>query len=437
MHEENPMNKHLRELLARKAKHVAAMRAITDKANTEARDLTDDEVTAFDAEKAGAFSAGASIEREQELIEQERSAGVVIHEGSDVGSLTNRAEADPKRGFSSFGEFAAAVRTGGQRNGVVDQRLTIGAASPGGTYGNEASGADGGYLIPPEFSTDIFTLSLADDALLPMTDNVDVRGNGMTFPKDETTPWGTDGVRAFWQSEASVANATKPKFGVSALRLHKLMALVPVTDELLEDSGAINSYLPNLLARSIRWKTNEAILTGDGAGKPLGAFNGTASVVVAKESGQGASTIQLANITKMIARLPPGSFPKAQWLITPDALPALFGLTLGNYPIYLPISQGAQGSPYGSLMGRPIMVSQHASAFSAQGDIELVDMSYYRTITKAGGIKTDTSMHLYFDADATAFRAIFRVDGQPKIVNPIAQAKGSNTLSPFIQLGAR
>ncbi|MGH8743046.1 MAG: phage major capsid protein, partial [Burkholderiales bacterium] len=66
-----------------------------------------------------------------------------------------------------------------------------------------------------------------------------------------------------------------------------------------------------------------------------------------------------------------------------------------------------------------------------------VDMGYYRTITKARGIETATSMHLYFDADVTAFRTIFRVDGQPKIINPIAPANGSNNLSPFVQLGAR
>jgi HK97 family phage major capsid protein len=270
-----------------------------------------------------------------------------------------------------------------------------------------------------------------------MTDNIEVGGNGMTFPKDETTPWGTDGVRAYWQQEAAAANATKPKLGVSTLRLHKLMALTPVTDELLEDANALESYLPGLMARSIRWKTNEAILFGTGAGQPEGAFNGQAAVVQAKDQGQATKTVSLGNVSNMIARLTPGSFPKSAWMITPDALPSLFGLTLGNYPIYLPISQGAQGSPYGTLMGRPIMVSQHAAAFSAQGDISLIDLSYYRTITKAGGVQTATSMHLYFDADATAFRAIFRVDGQPKIVNPIAQAKGANTLSPFIQLGAR
>ncbi len=67
----------------------------------------------------------------------------------------------------------------------------------------------------------------------------------------------------------------------------------------------------------------------------------------------------------------------------------------------------------------------------------LVDLSYYQTITKEGGMETATSMHLYFDADAAAFRTIFRMDGQPKIAAPISPAKGANKLSPFVQLAAR
>ena len=67
----------------------------------------------------------------------------------------------------------------------------------------------------------------------------------------------------------------------------------------------------------------------------------------------------------------------------------------------------------------------------------LVDLSYYQTITKAGGLQTATSMHLYFDADLTAFRTTFRMDGQSKVTAPINPAKGSASMSPFIQLGAR
>lgn len=427
------MSKKLRELQARKAAHVQAMRAITNLADTESRDLTAEEVAQFDGLKAQADATNAAIDRETALIAEEARLGIQSAVGVVV---TDRAADDPKRGFKSFGEFASAVRNAGMKGGVLDQRLQIGAAAPS-TYGGEAVGADGGFLVPPEYSREIFNLSLTEDSLLPLTDGLEVQGNSMVFPKDETTPWGTNGVRAYWQAEAGVVTATKPVFGTATLRLHKLMALVPLTDELLADANALSGYLPNLLSRSIRWKTNEAILFGSGNGTPLGAFTGSAAVVQAKESGQATQTVALNNVTKMIARLPPGSFPRAQWLVGPDTLPALFGLTLGNYPIYLPVSQGAQASPYGTLMGRPIIVSQHAAAFSAQGDIILVDMSYYRTITAAGGIQMASSMHLYFDADATAFRATFRVDGQPKIVNPITQAKGSTTLSPFVQLAAR
>ncbi len=434
------MNKTLRELMARKAKAVAAMRAITDKAAADGdRDLNDAEQAEFDKFKAENVSLAGRIEREQALQAEERALGssvTLAGDGRRVESHDNR-EDDPQRGFRSFGEYAFAVQAAGRRNGAVDERLIIGAAAPS-TFGGEGAGADGGFLVPPSFSQDIFTLALSDEALLPLTDNTPVSGNGMAFPKDETTPWGTNGVRAYWQAEAGAATPTKPVVGVQAMRLHKLMGLVPLSNELLDDSVAAGAYVMPLIARSIRWKTNEAILLGTGDGQPQGMFNSPAAVVQTKESGQAASTLVILNVANMIARLPPGSYGEAQWLITPDALPSLFTMTLGNYPIYLPASEGAKGTPYGTLMGRPVNVSQHVAAFSSQGDLSLIVPSWYRTITKSGSpVNLDQSMHLYFDADVTAFRATFRMDGASKIVGPIAQAKGAKTLSPFIQLQNR
>jgi len=429
-----------RQLEAQRAAAVAGMRAINDKAAAEARDLTAEEIVAFDEHKAKAAAAKAAIDREVALELEE--AGLNADRTVDIGAARtietkNNADADEKHGFKSMGEFLGAVMRGSVRNGAVDKRLTIEASAPG-TFGGEGVGADGGFLVPPAFSKNIFQLSLTDDALLPLTDNTPVEGNGMVFPKDETTPWGTNGVRAYWQAEATSATATKPVFGTQAMRLHKLMALVPLTNELLDDSSSLGSYITPLMARSIRWKTNEAIMFGNGNGQPLGMFKSPAAIVQNKDSGQAANTLSTTNVANMIARLPPGSFGEAQWFITPDLLPLLFTLTLGNYPIYLPMNAGLQGSPYGTLMGRPVNVSQHNPALSAQGDLSLIVPSWYRTITKSGsGINVDQSMHLYFDADATAFRATFRVDGSPKIAAPITQAKGSNTLSPFVQLQNR
>ena len=439
------MSKQMRELQARKSTLVQEARALTERAATDNRDMSDEEVNAFDALKARIDSASGAIDRESSLIAEEAqmAIGALSHARTAHITVIDNRQTDPMHGFQSVGEFMQAVYQADKPGKSLDERLLIGggrgAAVPG-SFANEAAGQDGGFMVPPQFSQQIFKLSLGEDSLLPMTDNVEISGNSMAFPKDETTPWGTNGIRAYWQGEANAAIATKPVLGLATLRLKKLMALVPTTDELLDDASALTSYLPDKVATSMRWKMNESILFGAGNGVPIGALSSGATVTVAKETGQTTQTLVPQNLAKMIARLPTGSFANAVWIVNNDVLPALFTLTLGNYPIYIPTGLtvgGIQVSPYGTLLGRPVFVSQHANTFSAQGDILLVDLKYYQTITKSGGMQTATSMHLYFDADLTAFRTTFRMDGQSKIVAPISPAKGSATMSPFIQLGAR
>jgi HK97 family phage major capsid protein len=442
------MSKQLRELQARKAALVHEARELTDTASSQDRDLSEDECSAFDALKSRIAAASGAIDRETTLIAEEAHSAVALSgSGASVSAgsvitVSDNRELDSKHGFQSVGEFLKTVCHAQKHGNSIDDRLLIGsgrgAAAPA-TFGNEGSAQDGGFLVPPQFSSEIFTLSLGEDSLLPLTDNVEISGNTMAFPKDETTPWGTNGIRAYWQGEASTAVATKPVLGLATLRLKKLMALVPMTDELLDDTNALSSYLPEKIANSIRWKCNESILFGAGNGSPVGAVSSGATVTVAKESGQATLTLTPTNLAKMISRLPAGSFSRAVWIMNNDVLPALFTLTLGNYPIYLPVGNpgGLQQSPYGTLLGRPVYISQHAASFTAQGDVLLVDLKYYQTITKAGGMQTATSMHLYFDADLTAFRTTFRMDGQSKLAAAIAPAKGSTTMSPFIQLGAR
>lgn len=437
------MSKQLRELQARKTDLVKEARELSDGAAAQSRDLTDDEATAFDALRARIETTCAAIDREAALISQEAQLGLQSGTGFASVTVSDNRDLDPKHGFQSLGDFLQMVCHAQKPGNGIDERLLIGsgrgAISPS-SFGSEGSAQDGGFFVPPQFSQEIFQLSLNEDSLLPLTDNVEVSGNTMAFPKDETTPWGTNGIRAYWQGEATPAAATKPVLGLATLRLKKLMALVPTTDELLEDANALSSYLPEKIALSIRWKTNESILFGSGTGVPVGCLNAGATVTVAKESAQATQTVVPQNLAKMIARLPAGSFVNSVWIVNNDVLPALFTLTLGNYPIYLPTGLnvgGIQVSPYGTLLGRPVFVSQHANTFSSQGDIILVDLGYYQTITKAGGMQTATSMHLYFDSDLTAFRTTFRMDGQSKIAAPIAPAKGSTSMSPFVQLGAR
>ena len=431
------MSAKIRQLQARKADQVKSARSLTDKAAAENRDLSVEEQTQFEAYTAQIASINAQIEREQLLAAEEAglnaAGGIEIPAAASISVTENRA-ADPTRGFRAFGDFARAV-AGVSTGSGMDQRLRIGAAAPGLAV-NESSGVDGGFAIPPQFSSEIWRLSLGEGSLLPETQNTEITGNSMIFPKDESTPWGGTGVQAYWQAEATQANASKIVLGTQTMVLHKLMALVPVTNELMADGFAIGSYLQPLVSDRIQWKVNESILFGDGVGKPLGALNSPAAVTQAKDSGQAASTLSATNISNMVTRLLAGELGNAFWMATPDILPYLEALTVGQYPIYLP-NQTAANAPYGVLKGRRLMLSEHASAFSSKGDLNLLSLRGYRTLTKAGGIETATSMHLYFDADATAFRVTFRMNGAPILSAPVTPPKSNVTRSHFVSLAAR
>ena len=68
------------------------------------------------------------------------------------------------------------------------------------------------------------------------------------------------------------------------------------------------------------------------------------------------------------------------------------------------------------------------------GDIILADLSQYIMIDK-GGLQSASSIHFKFTTDETAFRFVFRVDGQPWWSTALIPFKGSsNTLSPFVVL---
>jgi HK97 family phage major capsid protein len=433
--------KQLHALQTKRKTTLDAMTAITTAAAArEDGMLTDAERTQFDAHSASIATLDGDIGRVKAQIEATRGGTSVEIPDGQI-HITDNLRESANHGFRSFSEFAmACVQASG--DGVqADQRLQIGAASTApGSYGNTASGADGGYLVPPEFSQAIVTTAYNENqSFVPLTDNTPVTGNSMTFPVDETTPWGSAGIKAYWTDEAGAGTESKGKFDPDTLRLKKLTALVPLTEEMLSDSSALASYVQRKVPEAIAFKTNEALWNGSGAGKPKGYYSASGLLVsVAKETSQAADTIVAQNISKMRARMSSRSWRNAIWCINNDALPQLdtllYATAATNGVIYKP--EGGRFG-YGTLLGRDVMVTDFNETVGDKGDIVLVDWSMYRTITKAGGMETATSMHFWFDRGLTAFRTLFRIDGQPSIQAPVTPNKGSNTLSPIVTLDAR
>jgi len=336
-------------------------------------------------------------------------------------------------GFKSFGEYAFHVRAAALGNGRLDPRLQAAAT----TYGNEGSGPDGGFSVPEQFATDIYSTALEEQSLLAMADDTPVTGNSMTFPKDETTPWGSTGITATWDGEGETASQKKPVLGKARLELHKLRVLVPATDELLADSAAMSAHLSKKMSEAVLWKSNDAIINGTGAGMPLGILAAASLVAQAKETSQPADTINATNVAKMYGRCIKGAGANLVWLLNPDAYAQLIVMTIGDQPIFTAPTQGMRNAPDGLLMGRPILMTDACDTVGDQGDIILANMAGYRSITKAGGPAFSQSMHLWFDQDIQAFKLVFRMDGQPSLASVVTPPNSTVTRSHFVALAAR
>lgn len=341
-------------------------------------------------------------------------------------------------GFRSLGEFALSVKN--SIRGQTDPRLM--SAGPT-TYGQEGTGEDGGFAVPPDMRTEILSKVMGEESLLQYTDQQVSSSNQLTVPKDETTAWQTSGgVQAYWENEAAQLKASKMELQSETIRLNKLTSLIPVTSELLEDATALASYLRRKAPEKMTFKINDALVNGVGKGQPQGILNSGAKVAVAKETGQTDLTVNFANINKMWARMYAPCRRRSIWIVNQDVEPQLMALAFPNagsgtvVPVYMPPG-GLSVGPYATLLGRPVIPSEVAQQLGYEGDLILVDFSQYLTVAKAGGLRSDISIHLWFDYDVTAFRFIMRLGGQCWWTSPIKRAHGTNTLSTCVTLADR
>lgn len=432
------MNKQIAALIAAKNGKLAEARSLIDAAEAANRDLSEAEQTQFESIQSDVGSLTTRIERLQAQELAEAQAGsVIVANPNSAGAIQVGAperHRDASGGFQSLGEFARAVVTAATSQGHnADQRLFRAAAPSTGM--RESVGADGGYLVPPEFSTQVWQLTQTSESILPMTENTEVTGNSMSFIKDVSTRWGTDGVQAYWQGELTATTATKPVLQRESMQLEKLMVLVPVSEEMIADAAALNSYLQPKMAEKIVWKYEDAFFHGSGAGVPKGFMAGGGLVTVTKDAGHtysAVAAVSVGDLGGMMARVL--GYQQSVWMIHQSLLTSLIKLQIGDHAAWTPPTTGIAGAPLGFLFGRPILPKESCKAPLVVGDIVLANWKGYRTITKAGGLQTATSMHLYFDADATAFRVTFRVNGQPLLGATISPANGNDTLSHFVVL---
>ena len=326
-------------------------------------------------------------------------------------------------------EFFQAVKMAEMYPGQEERRLSPFKA----TGLNEATPSQGGYLLPPQIAAGIHQNMWGVGSVLSRFNPIRVSGNSLTINAvDETSRADGSrmgGVQGYWLAEAAQKSASKPKFRQIDLKLKKVAALCYATDELLADASALESWIGNEVPNELRFNVEAAIINGDGVGKPLGILQSGSLISATRTDG---SKIDAYDIGRMWARRLPG-YNDYVWFVNPAVYPQLLNMTIGDMPVYAPSVR--PDVPFGTLLGRPVIENEYCPNLGTAGDILLASPSAYALITK-GGIEAASSIHIKFDYDETAFRFVYRVDGQPYYNAAITAYDAVNTVSPFVALAA-
>jgi HK97 family phage major capsid protein len=453
--------------------------AIHQKAMTESRALTAEEVTQFDAKMTEADSVKKTLDLTAKFSNAYSDANPAgrteIHDNAEdkpwwgyevKGEETKQQRM--KRLEIGFGEYLAAVRSGTLSritNDAVDPRLMalndgfVRRAAAAGS--SEAVPSDGGFLIAPDFSETLLELAHDTGVVYPLTREMPTNEftNAVKIPAiDEFSRkdgFRNGGVQAFWENEASQLVGSKPTFQLIELVMKKLTGLYYTTNELLADTRLLGNFVMKAFGEEIGFKLDQGVISGTGGGQLAGILNSPALITVPTVAGQATKTIVTPNILAMWGRMWTPSRRNAVWLINQDCEQQISQLsmtvgTTGGIPVFIPAGNsifGALAAPplvsakglaglAGYLLGRPCYVIEQCQTLGTAGDIILADLQQFLMIKK-DGLQTASSMHVRFISDEMTYRWIYRTDGQSWFKTSIQPYNGTNTLSPWVALTTR
>ncbi len=307
---------------------------------------------------------------------------------------------------ASKGNKEAAQRFAGEvlKDDIVAKAL-------GATVGNA-----GGYLVPPDISSDIIEILRSQAVVRAMNPNILDMPNG-----NLTLNGGANGATASYVSEGVNITTSQPTFRQVNLSARKLVALVPISNDLLRFASAnADAFVRNDLVNALAERQDLAFIRGDGTGNTPKGFRflaTTANVITAN------ATVNLANVTTDLGKLELAllsaniKMRRPGWIVAPRVYVYLTNLRDGNGNLAFPeMSEG-------KLRGYPIkwttQIPANLGGSSNESEIYFVDFDNV-VIGDAQGLiidasetaaYTENSVNIStFQRDETLIRAIQQHD---------------------------
>jgi HK97 family phage major capsid protein len=388
---------------------------------------------------------GGSISYFEHDAEAESITGRQIKSATSFERLARLPKEYVKENKKQFKSFSDFLRVGMKSPENFASKYREAKGNVMKSFGlNTYEGENGASLVLPEFAPFITEREYTND-IFSRTNNFSVSGNTMAFPRvngsNRATGQRDGGLRGYWTGEENPILTSKPSFDNTTLKLKKLAVAVFVTEEMLDDNSyVLQQWVARAVRREIDFMLGDACFRGNGVAQPLGFLNAPGTVEVTKVSGQANDTVVSENILEMWARRVAGQpQDNLAWFVNQEVeavLPKLVLGTGGNSALTFMPAGGLSGSPYATLMGRPIVPNEFSEGLGTRGDIALCDFSQMLSISK-GGVQEAVSSEVEFLRDLLCYKFTIRVDAKPADDKVITPYKGTATQSPFIVLGAR
>jgi len=301
----------------------------------------------------------------------------------------------------------------------------------------EGIGSEGGFSVPEQFAAEWLDSSLPTEIVRPLCQVWPMTSKTRKIPSwdgdDQSEGKLFGGFAMEFLAEEGTATKQAGKVRMINLDAKKGAIFCDISSELEADGLNFENQLKMALQKSIGYGLDKFCLNGLGGGQPLGVFNSPCLISVAKETGQGADTIEYSNLVKMYARQLNKS--RAVWLFNDDAVPQLMELTIavGTGGSHIKVMNEKNGKF--TIFGRPVFFTPHMPTVGDSHDCGFVDFGAF-SLGMRKEMSIDKSIAPGWSQDLVSYRILIRFDGMGVLSKAITPENGA-TLSPFVSLNER
>ncbi len=279
----------------------------------------------------------------------------------------------------------------------------------------QSSGSAGGYLVPPQVSSELLTIREQANVLRPLFSRVPVSSDTLRIAAI------TGGLSAGWVAELADKPESDMTFGEISVNTFWKAGMSVVTNQLLRNSQpSVDRLVYEDLAKRLAALEEIAFISGSGNGQPTGILN-TPGV-----QSNSASLLTSSDVADLLDEIVDGiTAIHTEYYGAPNAIlmhPRTWGRIVkerkadatAEYYVGKPQTRDSvdpipgYNGPRGSLFGLPVITTRNVPTNLGDNDNEsrvIVGNFSEGLILDHAGLSLDASEHVYFTTNATIFRA--------------------------------